>query len=105
MTRDHREYVEPDRTATVRFRRGSPGVLHLAATSGETASRDSSDHGSTRALDSAEFALQMLQFPYRAVFGDRTLAGGAAWNRAHLLSRPSDFAVLAERRCPVRTIR
>ena len=28
-------------------------------------------------LDAAEFAMQMLQFPYRAVFGDRTLAGGS----------------------------
>jgi len=26
-------------------------------------------------LDAAEFALQMLQFPYRAVFADRTLTG------------------------------
>jgi hypothetical protein len=32
----------------------------------------------TAPIDSAVFALQMLQFPYRAVFADRTLTGGNA---------------------------
>jgi hypothetical protein len=71
------EYVEPARTAPVRFRRDAPGVVHLAATAGEMVEAMFGT-GSTRRLDAAEFALQMLQFPYRAVFGDRTLAGGTA---------------------------
>jgi hypothetical protein len=87
-------YVDPGRTATVRFRRGSPGVVHLASTSRELV------HGlfgptSSRQLDSAEFAMQMLQFPYRAVFGDRTLAGGAAPPPGATFTPTVGMAVLA----------
>jgi len=57
----------------VPFRSGSPGVIHLGALSRKLI-KDDPALGPT--LDAAEFALQMLQFPYRAVFGDRSLAGG-----------------------------
>jgi hypothetical protein len=71
------EYVGEDTTAEVRFRRGAPGVVHLGGTT-----RELTDGlfgtGSGRGLDAAELAMQMLQFPYRAVFADRTRAGGPA---------------------------
>jgi hypothetical protein len=70
-------YFHPDRQVAVRFRQGAPGVVHLAATSRDMATAIFGA-GSTRRLDAAEFAMQMLQFPFRAVFGDRTLAGGPA---------------------------
>ncbi|RZS86836.1 hypothetical protein EV189_2252 [Motilibacter rhizosphaerae] len=73
--------VVPETPVTVPFRAGAPGVMHLR----ELARRMSAAAGALPPasrpplgprLDSAEFALQMLRFPWRAVFGDRTLAGG-----------------------------
>ncbi|SEW12124.1 hypothetical protein SAMN05444851_1545 [Aliiroseovarius sediminilitoris] len=52
----------------VRFRPGSPGVLDLANTGRAFLEDDSLGMGSE--LDGAEFALQMIRFPYRQVFGD-----------------------------------
>jgi len=72
------ERFSPDRIAQIPFRRAAPGVLHMAALSRRMITA-SPELGPT--LDAAEFALQMLQFPYRAVFADRTLTGG----------RPLDF--------------
>jgi hypothetical protein len=72
------EHFSPDRIVQVPFRRGAPGVLHMAALSRRMIAA-SPELGP--ALDAAEFALQMLQFPYRTVFADRTLTGG----------RPLDF--------------
>lgn len=68
------ERLEPRRTVRVPFRRGAPGVLHMR----ELARRMTTEAGDVLgpSLDAAEFALQMLQFPYRAVFADRTLTGG-----------------------------
>jgi hypothetical protein len=66
----------PDgRSIRVRFRRDAPGVVHLDATARRMLA---SIRDGGPPLDAAEFAMQMLQFPYRAVFGDRTLTGGAA---------------------------
>lgn len=70
-------YFDPGRQVGVRFRQGAPGVMHLAATSQDMVTAIFGA-GSARHLDAAEFAMQMLQFPFRAVFGDRTLAGGPA---------------------------
>ncbi|MCK0126066.1 hypothetical protein MWU76_16870 [Gelidibacter sp. F2691] len=52
----------------VRFRPGSPGVLDLANTG--RAFLEDDDLGMGDDLDGAEFALQMIRFPYRQVFGD-----------------------------------
>ena len=52
----------------VRFRPGSPGVLDLANTGRAFLEDDDLNMGSE--LDGAEFALQMIRFPYRQVFGD-----------------------------------
>jgi hypothetical protein len=67
------ERLEPHKTVDVPFRRGSPGVLQMRALARGMTSVAAADLGPT--LDAAEFALQMLQFPYRAVFADRTLTG------------------------------
>jgi hypothetical protein len=41
--------------------------------------------------------MQMLQFPYRAVFGDRTLAGGEGLEPGATFSPTIGLAVLADR--------
>lgn len=69
------ERHEPRRPVQVPFRRGSPGVLHMGALARRMIDVDPA---LGPALDAAEFALQMLQFPYRTVFADRTLTGGSA---------------------------
>jgi hypothetical protein len=62
--------VEPNLPMPVSFRSGSPGVLDLRAT-GTTFLGTAPTHMSDDAvLDGAEFALQMIRFPYRQVFGD-----------------------------------
>lgn len=66
------ERFEPARTVPVPFRRGAPGVLHMRALASRMTD-EADELGDS--LDAAEFAMQMLQFPYRAVFGDRTLTG------------------------------
>jgi hypothetical protein len=59
---------------SVFFRTGSPGVLNLRRTAQEFINRPETHTGP--ALDGAEFALEMIRFPYRQVFGDP--AGGGA---------------------------
>ena len=68
------ERLQPRRTVRVPFRRNAPGVLHMRTLAARMTAEAGAELGPS--LDAAEFALQMLQFPYRAVFGDRTLAGG-----------------------------
>jgi hypothetical protein len=63
--------IEPPVSVDVPFRPDVPGVMHLQALAGRMTAADPT----LGTLDAAEFALQMLQFPFRAVFGDRTLAG------------------------------
>ena len=67
------EPFEPPRPVPVPFRRDAPGVLHLRALAKRMseAAPEIDDP-----LDAATFAMQMLQFPYRTVFADRTLTGG-----------------------------
>jgi hypothetical protein len=67
------ERLEPRRSVRVPFRRGAPGVLHMRALASRMTAEASAELGPS--LDAAEFALQMLQFPFRAVFADRTLTG------------------------------
>ena|SRR5215218_1168573 len=82
------------RSVDVRFRRDAPGVVHLASTSRRM--MDGIRPGGPP-LDAAEFAMQMLQFPYRAVFGDRTLAGGDPLPPGAVFTPRVGLAVLAER--------
>lgn len=77
--------LDPPAPVDVPFRPGAPGVVHLGALARALIAREPS-LGPT--LDAAEFAMQMLQFPFRAVFGDRTLSGGAPSDPAALF-RPT----------------
>lgn len=64
------------RTVDVPFRGGSPGVLDIqelaARLAGVTEANFDQSGGPVeiRGINSAEFALQMLRFPYREIFGD-----------------------------------
>jgi len=60
--------LEPQRDMPVHFRAGSPGVLDMRRTAEEFINTPGTNMGTT--LDGAEFALQMIRFPYRQVFGD-----------------------------------
>jgi hypothetical protein len=55
------------------FRTGSPGVLNLKRTAEEFINRAATHTGP--GLDGAEFALEMIRFPYRQVFGDPSQGG------------------------------
>lgn len=62
--------VQPRKMMPVSFRPGSPGVLDLNAT-GTTFLNTAATHmNADGKLVGAEFALQMIRFPYRQVFGD-----------------------------------
>ncbi|CAH0137546.1 hypothetical protein SRABI26_00391 [Arthrobacter sp. Bi26] len=54
-------------SVTVPFRRNAPGVIDMVQLAGRL--RDTAP-GAGPALESNEYALQMLRFPYRQVFGD-----------------------------------
>lgn len=85
------ERLSPPVPVPVPFRRGTPGVLHMRA----LARRMAAEVGTS--LDSAEFAMQMLQFPYRAVFADRTLTGGPAVDYLDVFRPAIGYAELATR--------
>ena len=55
----------------VPFRRGAPGVIHVADLARQLASKPDTHvtGGTDTAVDGAEMAMQLLQFPYRQVFG------------------------------------
>jgi hypothetical protein len=63
---------DPVRSVPVPFRRGAPGVVHLATLAQRIAEVPATHVGT--GVDAAELGIQMLQFPWRAVFGDQTLA-------------------------------
>jgi hypothetical protein len=63
--------VVPERQMKVVFRPGAPGVLDLRRTAEAFIATPGTHMGP--AVDGAEFALQMLRFPYRQVFGDPAL--------------------------------
>ena len=60
--------VEPNVQMPVSFRPGTPGVIDFARTDDDF--RDVEDTQMGEVMDSAEYALQMIRFPYRQVFGD-----------------------------------
>ena len=62
--------VEPKLNIPVSFRPGAPGVLDLRATGDTFLAQTETNMNADGKLDGAEFALQMIRFPYRQVFGD-----------------------------------
>jgi hypothetical protein len=64
-----------DRTVPVPFRAGSPGVINMKKLNEALLGVPGTNMGTT--VDAAEFAMQMLDFPLRQVFGDTTVAPGA----------------------------
>jgi hypothetical protein len=54
----------------ISFRAGSPGVLDLRACGATFLGTPATHMNDDGKLNSAEFALQMIRFPYRQVFGD-----------------------------------
>jgi hypothetical protein len=60
----------PEKTVDVSFRPGAPGVLNLRKTGEDFLGIAATKMNADGKLDSAEFALQMIRFPYRQVFGD-----------------------------------
>jgi hypothetical protein len=63
------------RTVPVPFRAGAPGVINMRKLNDSLLAIPEANMGST--VDSAEFAVQMLRFPLRQVFGDTAVAPGA----------------------------
>jgi hypothetical protein len=57
----------------VTFRRGSPGVLDMKRTSQSLMSTPGTNLAGS--VDGAKFALEMIRFPYRQVFGDPSQGG------------------------------
>lgn len=62
-----KETFTPTNSVDVPFRRGAPGVINIAELRKLLAAKAPNSGG---ALESNEYALQMLRFPYRQVFGD-----------------------------------
>jgi hypothetical protein len=62
------------RTVKVPFRQGSPGVINMKKLNQALLAIPEAHMGAS--IDSAEFAMQMLRFPLRQVFGDTTVAPG-----------------------------
>ena len=64
-----------DRTAPVPFRPGAPGVVNIKKLNEAMLAVPATNMGP--AVDSAEYAMQMLRFPLRQVFGDTSVAPAA----------------------------
>ena len=60
-----------DVTVTVPFRSGSPGVVNMKKLNEDLLNVTAANMGPK--IDSAEYAMQMLRFPLRQVFGDTTV--------------------------------
>ncbi len=65
--------VAPEKRVDVPFRPGSPGVLDIKRLDDSLIKTNGTNIGP--AVDGAEFALEMLRFPYRQVFGDPSIVG------------------------------
>lgn len=67
---------------TVPFRKGAPGVVHVEALLkkliAETTTKMPAD------ADSAQLAMQLLQFPFRSVYGDQTVSEQSPQGPAHI---------------------
>ena len=69
------ENVPGNPEVTMSFRPGAPGVLNLRRSGADLRAAPGTNMGPS--IDGAEFALQMIRFPYRQVFGDPTQGGGS----------------------------
>ena len=65
--------VAPQKNVQVFFRRSTPGVLDLKRTAQALMATAGTNMGAS--VDGAEFALEMIRFPYRQVFGDPSHGG------------------------------
>ncbi|HTY73505.1 MAG TPA: hypothetical protein VMI11_13935 [Actinomycetes bacterium] len=65
----------PAQTVPVPFRAGSPGVINMRALNDALVAIPTAHMGAT--VDAAEFAIEMLRFPLRQVFGDTAVAPGS----------------------------
>jgi hypothetical protein len=65
------------RTERVPFRKGAPGVINLRALAEKLLAVTATNIDEDAKIDSAEFAIEMLRFPIRQVFGDTTVDPGA----------------------------
>ena len=85
------------RTVAVPFRKGAPGVIHMAALMKKFVDEPATHVAD--APDAAAFAMQMLQFPWRSVYGDQNLAEpGSSTITIRDLFRPKiGYAELAQR--------
>ncbi len=63
------------RTVPVPFRAGSPGVVNIKKLNEALQAVPGTNMGPT--VDAAEYAMQMLRFPLRQVFGDTSVAQGS----------------------------
>lgn len=60
-----------DRTVGIPFRKGSPGVINMTELARRLVKENGTNvAGSNAVVDSAEFAMELLRFPFRQVFGD-----------------------------------
>lgn len=60
----------------VPFRRGAPGLIHVTELASRIAAQPATNVTALEgSVQSAEFALEMLRFPFRQVFGDPSLGG------------------------------
>lgn len=63
------------RTVKIPFRRNAPGVINMTQLSRRlVAEAGTNVTGGTAGVDSAEFAMELLRFPFRQVFGDTEVA-------------------------------
>ena len=67
--------VNTPRTVPVPFRAGSPGVINIKKLNEALQAVPGTNMGPT--VDAAEYAMQMLRFPLRQVFGDTSVAQGS----------------------------
>jgi hypothetical protein len=64
--------ADPVRSVAVPFRRDAPGVLHVATLAQRIAAVPQTNVGED--VQAGELGIELLQFPWRAVFGDQTLS-------------------------------
>jgi len=65
-----------DRTVQVKFRKNAPGVINIKVLADTLRNTTDTKINATPGIDAAEFAMELLRFPIRQVFGDTTLVGG-----------------------------
>ncbi|MGM7669049.1 hypothetical protein [Microbacterium sp. A93] len=84
-------------TVPVPFRRGAPGVVHIGELMNRLAEVDETNIGSRK--DAATLAMQLLQFPWRAVFGDQSLQedGGAAPDMSVVFHPEISYEIIQDR--------